>query len=91
MSDQSPLLLDYPPEIRDIVENQLASRRYESEPELLKAAVAILREMESRHQQLRAQVQRSLDEAARGEIEAFDVEELKAELAEEWTAAQRGA
>lgn len=89
MGEQSPLLLDYPPEIRDFVENQLAGRRYGSEAELLKAAVSVLREMETRHQELRVQVQRSLDEAGRGEFEELDIDGLKAELAEEWLAAQR--
>lgn len=89
MPESSQFLLDYPPEIRDFVQNQLDTQRYESEPELLKAAVVVLREMESRHQDLRARVQTSLVEAERGEIEEWDIDGLKAELAAEWTAAQR--
>ena len=80
MSASSEFLLDYPPEIRDFVENQLAGHRYASEPELLKSAVAVLREMETRHEELRARVRLSLDEAARGEIEDWDIAELKTEL-----------
>jgi putative addiction module CopG family antidote len=80
---------DYPPETAEYVRDQLASGRFRSEADLIAAALTVMREVDARHRELRERIQRSLDQAARGEIAPLDIAEIKAELAQEWDAISR--
>ena len=66
--------LNYPPEIEAYVREQVASGRFANESEFATAAFEVYRELEQRHRELRAEVQRSLEQAARGEVSPLDTE-----------------
>ena len=76
--------LAYPPEIDAYVREQIAAGRFADETEFATAAFRMYRELEQRHQELRSQVQHSIEQAERGELAALDMEEIKAELAAEF-------
>ena len=73
--------LAYPPEIDAYVREQIASGRFADETEFATAALRLYRELEQRHQELRSQVQHSIEQAERGEIAPLNMEEIKAEVA----------
>ena len=66
--------LNYPPEIEAYVREQVASGRFADESEFATAAFEVYRELEQRHRELKAEVQRSLEQAARGEVSPVDTE-----------------
>ena len=75
--------MTYPPELEQFVQQELANGRYQSEDELVIAALSVFREMKQRHDELRRDVQRSIEQADRGEVEELDIDAIKAELTEE--------
>jgi Arc/MetJ-type ribon-helix-helix transcriptional regulator len=81
--------LSYPPEIEAYVREQLAKGRFADESEFATAAFEVYRELEQRHCELKADIQRSLEQAARGEVAPLDIGEIKAELAAEARATTR--
>ena len=65
-----------PADLQPFVESEMSTGRFEDEGQLVTKSLELYREMKQRHDQLRARVQQSLEEAARGEIEEFDVEAI---------------
>lgn len=79
-----------PPDLKQFVQDELASGKFENESELMIRALQYYRELKSRHAALRAEVQASLAESARGESAPLDMNEIKAEVAKA-SAARRSA
>ena len=69
----------YPPELEQFVQQELANGRYQSEDELVIDALTAFREMKQRHDDLRRDVQRSIEQADRGEVEPWDIDTILAE------------
>ncbi len=66
-----------PPELGQFVQQQIASGKYRSEDELVVDAVRVLREVNARQQQFRADVQLGIDQLDRGEANEYDVAQLR--------------
>ena len=75
----------YPPQVRQFVEQELASGSYQSEDELVIEALQVFRELKSRHQRLRTDVQESIAQAERGAVKPLDTEATKAEARRQFT------
>ena len=69
----------YPPDLEQFVEEELASGKYKNEAELVIDALKVLRELKSRHQQLRTEIHNAILQAERGEVILLDTEATKAE------------
>jgi putative addiction module CopG family antidote len=69
-----------PPDLMKFVEQELATGKFETESELLIRALELYREMKTRHDALRQEVQASLESADRGEVAPFDIEEVISEV-----------
>ena len=65
-----------PADLQPFVEAEMSTGRFENEGQLVTKSLELYRELKQRHDQLRAQVQQSLEEAARGAVEEFDVEAI---------------
>lgn len=72
-----------PPDLETYVRQKVDSGAFSSEKEFAAAAVRLYRDLETRHELLRADVQAALDESQRGESEPLDMETIKRELIEE--------
>ena len=81
--------LAYPPEIDEYVRQQLATGRFADEADFATTAFRMYRELEQRHQELQSRVQRSIEQAERGEVAPLDMEEIKAELIAELNSSSR--
>lgn len=69
------------PETGRLLESALESGRYESLDDLIASAVLALRlRDESKLEELRAEIQIGLDQAARGQCSPLDFEELRASV-----------
>ena len=66
----------YPPELEHFIQQELAAGNFQSETELVNRALEVYRELKLRHDTLRADVERSLAEADRGEATPLDIEEV---------------
>ena len=69
----------YPPELEQFVKQELANGKYQSEDELVVDALTVFRELKQRHDELRRAVQRSIEQADRGEVEPWDIDVILAE------------
>ena len=69
----------FPADIELFVQQELASQEYPSREDLVLDALRVLRELKTRHQQLREDVRRSIAQADRGETTPLDAEATKAE------------
>lgn len=69
----------YPPDLQQFVDHELASGQYRDESEVLIQALRVYREFKTRHESLRQDVGRSLEQAERGETAPLDTEATKAE------------
>ena len=78
----------YPPELEQFVKQELANGTYENEEELVIDALTAFREMKQRHDELRRDVQRSIEQADRAEVAPLDTEATIAEARRRF--AQRG-
>jgi putative addiction module CopG family antidote len=72
-----------PSELRPFIEQELASGKFRNETELVTAAIELYREMQSRHAELKGQVQRSLEQADRGDVAPLDMGGIKGTLCDE--------
>ena len=77
------LSISIPSELQPFIEQELATGRFRDESELVTAALELYREMNRRHSELRGQVQRSLDQADRGETVPLDMDAIKGTLRDE--------
>jgi len=69
----------FPPEINDFVQAQLAAGDYHSQEELVLDALRAFRELKLRYQGLLDEVQKAASQADRGELRPLDTEATKAE------------
>ena len=70
----------YPPELEQFVQQELATGKYQSEDELVIAALTVFRELNTRYQHLRDDVQRAIVQADQGEVAPLDVATIKSEV-----------
>ena len=69
----------YPPELVAFVQAELANGPFRTEDELLVAALTVYRDLKQRHEELRRDVHRSLEQAERGEVQPMDIGAILAE------------
>ena len=69
----------YPPDLQQFMDQELASGEYQDESEVLIRALRVYREFKTRHESLRQDVIRSIEQAERGEVAPMDTEATKAE------------
>ena len=70
----------YPPDIRPFVQQAIKSGEYQSEEELVFAAVRVLRELKRRHSLLRRDVEQAITSMEQGKGTPLDMDEIKSEL-----------
>ena len=73
----------YPPDLEQYVQATVASGKFRTRDEFAVEAARLYRDIDARHQQLKADVQAAIDEADRGQCEPLDMAAIKRELAEE--------
>ena len=73
----------FPPDIEAYVQQKIAEGRFKSREELTLAADRVYRDMEQRHEQLKADIQAAIAEADAGKSAPLDIAALKAELMDE--------
>ena len=57
--------VEIPPELEPYVDRELAEGGYQSREDLVRDALTVFRELRQRHESLRADVQKALDQPAR--------------------------
>jgi Arc/MetJ-type ribon-helix-helix transcriptional regulator len=75
--------IQLPVEIAAFVRAEVAGGAAANEAEFLRKAIELYRELKLRHQDLRSQLQISMEQADRGEIAPLDMESIKAKLGTE--------
>ena len=73
-------MASYPPDLEEYVQRKVRSGEFASRDDFTAEAVRFYRELEERHQRLKADIAVALDEVQRGEDEPFDIESIKQEL-----------
>jgi putative addiction module CopG family antidote len=73
-----------PPDVRQFVDDAIASGEYHSEDEVLVSAVRVLRELTERHEALRRDIQQAVASLDRGQGTPLQMDEIKSELASRW-------
>lgn len=68
----------YPADLQAFIQQELDSGHYQSEDELVAAALKVYRELRARHQQLCDDVLDSIAQADRGEAGPLDIDEVVA-------------
>jgi|GraSoiStandDraft_4_1057263.scaffolds.fasta_scaffold162793_4 Arc/MetJ-type ribon-helix-helix transcriptional regulator len=76
-------MASYPPDLELYVQATVASGKFRTRDEFAIEAARLYREIETRHQQLKTDVQAAIDEADRGESEVLDIDSIKQELVDE--------
>lgn len=76
----------FPPDVQEFVKQVVAAGEYNSEDEVMIAGVRALRELKTRHDELRQDIQVAIDELDRGEGAPLDMNAIKAEVAENYHA-----
>ena len=71
--------ISYPPELAEFVKHEIDRGACHSEDELVVNALLAYREMKLRHEELRQRVEKSLDQADRGEADVWDIEAIIAQ------------
>ncbi|MEX2287027.1 MAG: type II toxin-antitoxin system ParD family antitoxin [Planctomycetaceae bacterium] len=69
----------YPPDLAQFVRREMAKGDYETENDLVVDALRVLRELKTRHQHLRAELQVAIAQADRGEVVPLDTDATKKE------------
>ena len=73
------MTVEIPQELEQYVQQELAKGEYQSEDELILDAVRVLRELKTRHETLRQDVQTAIAQSDRGESEPLDIDAIKVE------------
>lgn len=68
------MTVSVPAHLHSFVQGEVASGAFAHEEELVGKALELYRDMKVRHENLRADVQRSLDEVNSGEVDDLDIE-----------------
>ena len=71
--------ITYPPELAEFVKHEIDRGACSSENQLVVNALLAYREMKLRHEELRQRVEKSLDQAERGEVAVWDIEAIIAQ------------
>jgi Arc/MetJ-type ribon-helix-helix transcriptional regulator len=67
----------YPPEIGEFVEKQIALGQYQSEDDLVVDAIRIMREVQVQQQQFAEDVRQGMEQLERGEFNRYDENGLR--------------
>ena len=78
------------PDLEQYVQQKVASGQFASSEEFAVEAMRLYRELEHRHESLKADVQVALEQAEKGQSEPLDVDSIKAELTDELDEQGRG-
>ena len=70
-------------DIQQYIEQKLASGEFQTAEEFAAEAIRVYRELETRHADLSAEVQRRVAQADAGDLAPLDIEAIKAELSAE--------
>lgn len=65
-----------PTHLQPFIEEELATGRFADEAEFVASTIELYHDIKTRHADLRADVQRSLAEAERDEVEDLDIEAI---------------
>ena len=76
-------MANYPADIEQYIKAKVATGEFNSEDSFLCEATRVYRDMETRHQQLKSDVQAAIDEVNSGKTLPMDMEIVKDELARE--------
>ena len=80
------MTVNLPSDLQAFIQAEVSEGVATDEAAFLTKAVELYREMKQRHAELRAQVQRSREQADRGEARPLDMDSIIAELATEFEA-----
>jgi antitoxin ParD1/3/4 len=87
------LTVALPPDLFAFVQDKVSSGSYETENEVIREALRLLRERdqmrELRLAALRSEIQVGLEESARGQVAPLDIDEIKRSAAEMFNQNQR--
>jgi putative addiction module CopG family antidote len=72
-----------PPDIQEFVRQAIANGEFANEDDVLIAGVRALRELKSRHESLRREIQVAVNEMDAGQGEPWDLDEIKQELGQQ--------
>jgi Arc/MetJ-type ribon-helix-helix transcriptional regulator len=64
------------PDLRAFVRRELADGRFENEEQLVAKALELYRELRQSHEQFRAEVRQSLEQARQGDVAELDIEAI---------------
>lgn len=70
--------MSLPQDLQQFVQQEIASGRYQSEEDVVREGLRLLRERDRRLQALREDIQPALEQLDRGEGEPLDAESIKA-------------
>ena len=70
--------MSLPQDLQQFVQQEIASGRYQSEEDVVREGLRLLRERDRRLQALREDIQPALEQLDRGEGERLDAESIKA-------------
>ena len=70
--------MSLPHDLQQFVQQEIASGRYQSEEDVVREGLRLLRERDRRLQALREDIQPALEQLDRGEGERLDAESIKA-------------
>ena len=73
----------YSPDLQQFVQDQLATGEFRDEEDLMQQALTVYRELRTRHDTLRADIESAIAQANRGEVAPLDIDAIKAELTNE--------
>jgi len=73
----------YSPDLQQFVQEQLATGEFQDEAELMQQALTVYRELRTRHNHLRADIESAIAQADRGKVAPLDIDAIKAELTAE--------
>lgn len=75
-----------PPDLQEFVRQAVANGEFPTEDDVVIAGVRALRELKTRHDALRQDIQVAIEELDRGEGQPLDMDAIKAEVAEQYHA-----
>lgn len=73
-----------PPDLKEFVQQAVANGEFATEDDVVIAGVRALRELKTRHDDLRRDIHVAIEELDRGEGEPLDMEAIKAEVAKQY-------
>ena len=74
---------DLPPDLDQYIQQKIADGEFASAEEFAIVAMQLYRELDNRHELIKAEVRAGVEQADRGECTPLDMDEIKRELTEE--------